>query len=109
MFGLVLLVRFIEGQAWRQSLTAFRLHPPAGLTPDQVAAWLGSLSALTHAPWWWLVPYPPVVIEITAAAGGIAHYLLVPERQRGAVLASVRAHLPGARVEEAPAYLSVRP
>jgi hypothetical protein len=109
LFGLVLLSRYIEGQAWRQSLTAFRLHPPAGLTPDQVAAWLGSLSALTHAPWWWLVPYPPVVIEITATAGGITHYLLVPERQRGAVLASVRAHLPGARVEEAPDYLAARP
>jgi hypothetical protein len=66
------------------------------------------LSALTHAPWWWLVPYPPVVIEITATAGGIAHYLLVPEKQRGAVLASVRAHLPGARVEEAPNYLTAR-
>jgi hypothetical protein len=107
--GLVLLARYIDSVAWRQSLLAFRLHPPAGLTPDQVAAWLTSLSALTQAPWWWLVPYPPVVIEITATVGGIAHYLLVPERQRGAVLASVRAHLPGARVEEAPQYLASRP
>jgi hypothetical protein len=109
VFGLVLGARHVDSLAWRRSLTAFRLHPPAGLTPDQVAAWLGSLSALTHAPWWGLLPYPPVVIEITATASGIAHYLLVPEKQRGAVLASVRAHLSGARVEEASEYLAARP
>jgi hypothetical protein len=109
LFGLVLGLRFHDAQVWRRSLVALRLHPPAGLSADNVAAWLGSLSALTHASPWWLTPHPPVVIEISATAQGIAHYLLVPESMRSALLGSVRAHLPGARIEEAPGYLDVRP
>lgn len=107
--GLMLLARILDARAWRRSLVAFRLFPPAGLTPENVTAWLGSLSALTHASRWWLLPYPPLVIEIVATTEGIAHYLLVPERQRGAVLAACRAHLPGARIEDAPEYLASRP
>lgn len=106
---LVLVLRLWDAQAWRRSLVALRLHPPAGLSADNVAAWLGSLSALTHASPWWLTPQPPVVIEIRASAQGIVHHLLVPESMRAAVLGSVRAHLPGARIEEAPDYLDVRP
>jgi hypothetical protein len=106
--ALILLARLLDARSWRDSLIALRLYPPAGLTPDNVTAWLGSLSALTHASRWWLLPYPPVVIEIVATPEGIAHYLLVPKRMRGAVLASCRAHLPGARVEEAPEYLASR-
>jgi hypothetical protein len=108
-FGLILLTRMLDARAWRRSLVAFRLYPPAGLTPENVTAWLGSLSALTHAPRWWLLPYPPLVIEIVATTEGIAHYLLVPERQCGAVLAACRAHLSGARIEDVPEYLSSRP
>lgn len=108
VFGLLLTARYLEAQAWRRSLVALRLYPPAGLSPDQVAAWLGSLSALTHASSLWLLPYPPLVIEIVATTEGIAHYLLLPERQRGSVLAACRAHLPGARIEDAPGYLASR-
>ena len=109
VFSLILVVRHLNASAWQRSLIALRLYPPAGLTPDTVAAWLGSLSALTHASRWWLLPYPPVVIEIVATPEGIAHYLLVPERMRGAILAACRAHLPGARIEDVPAYLASRP
>jgi hypothetical protein len=109
VLGLVLIARHAEALAWRRSLVAYRLQPPAGLSADTVAAWLGSLSALTQASWWWLVPSPPLVVEITATAEGIIHYLLMPARLRGAVLASARAHLPGARIEEAPGYLENRP
>lgn len=109
VFGVLLAARYVDARSWRQSLIACRLYPPAGLTPESVTAWLGSLSALTHASWWWLLPYPPLVIEIVATPEGIAHYLLMPERMRGAVLAACRAHLSGARVEEAPAYLETRP
>jgi hypothetical protein len=94
---LILLTRVLDARAWRRSLVAFRLYPPAGLTLDTVTAWLGSLSALTHASRWWLLPYPPLVIEIVGTPEGITHYLLVPERMRGAVLAACRAHLPGGR------------
>ncbi len=65
-FAIVLLVRLLDARSWRRSLVAFRLYPPAGLTTENVTAQLGSLSALTHASWWWVLPYPPLVIEIEA-------------------------------------------
>ena len=108
ILGLILAARHAEAVAWRRSLVALRLRSPASLTADQAGAWLGSLSALTHAPWWWLLPAPPVVVEITAAAEGVAHYLLVPTTMRDAVLSAVRAHLAGARIEEAPDYMASR-
>jgi hypothetical protein len=108
LLALLLLARGLEAQAWRRSLTAFKLYPPAGLTPENVTAWLGSLSALTHASSWWLLPYPPIVVEVVATAAGISHYLLVPEKMRGAILASCRAHLPGARIEDAPGLAGFR-
>ena len=49
VLGLVLIARHAEALAWRRSLVAYRLQPPAGLSADTVAAWLGSLSALTQA------------------------------------------------------------
>jgi hypothetical protein len=107
--ALILLARLLDARTWRHSLIALRLYPPAGLTPENVTAWLGSLSALTHASRWLLLPYPPVVVEIVATAEGIAHYLLVPDRMRSAVLAACRAHLPGARIEDVPDYLAPRP
>ncbi len=109
ILGLVLAARHAEAVAWRRSLVALRLRSPASLTADQAGAWLGSLSALTHASWWWLLPAPPVVVEIVATAEGVAHYLLVPATMRGAVLSAVRAHLAGARIEEVPDYLASRP
>jgi hypothetical protein len=106
----VLVARAVEARSWAQSLVAYRLSPPAGLKPEAVAAWLGSLSALTHAERLWrLLPQPPLVVEIVASSRGIAHYLLVPATLSGAVLASARAHLVGARLEAEPAYLQHRP
>ncbi len=106
--AMVLVARWAETRTWRRSVVAFHMRPPTGLSPDAVASWLGSLSALTHARRF-LLPPPPFVIEISATAEGIAHYVLVAENMRGAVLASVRAHLSGARIEEAPDYLKNRP
>lgn len=108
IFAVILLARYLDALAWRRSLVAYALRLPAGLSPDAVAAWLGSISALTHVSWWWLVPSPPLAIEITATVEGISHYLIIPDRLRGAVLASARAHLAGARIDEAPDYLRSR-
>jgi hypothetical protein len=110
VFGVVLVARAMEARSWARSLVAYRLRPPAGLKPEAVAAWLGSLSALTHAERFWrLLPHPPLVVEIVASSRGIAHYLLMPANLAGAVLASARAHLVGARLEAEPDYLQNRP
>jgi hypothetical protein len=106
---LVLLMRWLDERSWRRSLQAFRLIPPTGLDIDAVTAWLGAISALTHAPRFGLLPLPPVVVEVVGRPVGIAHFLLVPAKLHAGVLSSVRAHLPGARVEEAPSHLAERP
>lgn len=109
ILGLILAARHAEAVAWRRSLVAYKLRLPTGLSVAQIGDWLGSLSALTHASWWWLLPAPPVVIEVTATAEGIAHHLLIPAPMREAVLAAIRGHLPGIRIDDAPDYLASRP
>src|SRR5262249_47789547 len=42
-------------------------------------------------------------------ARGITHHLLVAKPDQAKLLASIQAGLPGARIEEAPAYLKQRP
>jgi len=109
VLGLILATRRAKAVAWRRSLVAYQLRLPTGLSVAQISDWLGSLSALTHASWWWLLPAPPVVIEVTATPEGIVHHLLIPAPMREAILAAVRGHLPGIRIDDAPDYLASRP
>ncbi|WP_027861743.1 type IV secretion system DNA-binding domain-containing protein [Marmoricola sp. URHB0036] len=88
-----------EGAAWRRQLVGFRLRLPTGLTSEQIAGWLASIAALTHAPRGVLLPSPPVVIEVRGTAMGVEYQLLVPRPLRGAVLSSLAASLPAVRVE----------
>jgi hypothetical protein len=105
IFGLVLLVRYVEGREWRASLVAYRLSVPPGLKGDQAAAWLASVAAATHAPRIPLVQPPPVALEIVGTREGIRHVLYVPSKMNSAVLSGLRAALPGVRLEEAPGEL----
>lgn len=97
--GVVVAARYLDGQSWRKNLVGYRLRLPAGLTPDDVATWLSSVAALTHAPRGALLPPPPVVVEVRATRTGIEHRLLMPAAMTGAVLSSLRAGLPGVRLE----------
>ena len=108
VLGLIVVARYRLAIAWRASLQAFRLTLPANLTVDDIAAWLSGVAASTHAPRLALLPYPPVAIEVVATHRGISHYLLVPEKMRATVLSGLRASLAGARLEEAPDYLTGR-
>ena len=92
-------VRWVDARLWRRSLIGYRLRLPADIATEQVATWLASLSALTHAPRGALLPQPPLVLEVVARHTGVEHWLLVPRRMAGAVLASMRASLPGVRLE----------
>jgi hypothetical protein len=109
VFGLILSARYLDALSWRNSLVAFKLSLPYDLTTKDVARWLALINGATHAHKFALLPAPPVALEIVGNAHGITHYLLVPENMRGVVLSTLRAGLPGTRLEEASDYLSGRP
>jgi hypothetical protein len=109
VLGIVVLARWLEAQHWRRSLLAFSLRPPADISVDAVSGWFNAVNAATHAPLFSVLPAPPVAVELVATSRGIYHVLLVPPTMRDALLASVRACLPGVRIEELPGYLSNRP
>jgi hypothetical protein len=102
---LVIAGRALDARSWRHSLVAYRLRLPNGITTEEVARWLGMLAASRYTPAWALLPSSPLVIELEATSTGINWYVLVPEQSRDALLASIRATLPGARLDEAPDYL----
>ncbi len=97
--AVIVLARYTDSRIWRRSLVAYQLRLPATLDTADVIAWLSSLAALTHAPRGALLPEPPVVIELSATSAGLQHRIYVPKAMDGALLASVRAALPGARLE----------
>lgn len=96
----VVLARGLEAASWRRSLRAYRLRLPTSIDDEQLTSWFTALAAATHRPTWSLLPLPPVAIEAVATSGGIAHVLLVSERNAGAVLSSLRAAVPGVRLDE---------
>jgi hypothetical protein len=80
-----------------------------GLAVDDVAGWLATVAAATHAPRGSLVHPPAVGLEVSGSSEGIEHVLLVPKALHGAILSGLRAALPGVRLEELPEYLAHRP
>ena len=109
ILGLVLAARWWHMDDWRRSLVAYRLYPPAGLTPDETAAWLAGISATTHPTRYALLPLPPVAVETVATPAAIEHYALVGKHDQQRLLSGLRAALPGVRIEAAPDYLRTRP
>jgi Type IV secretion-system coupling protein DNA-binding domain len=109
VFGVILLARFFDAVSWRNSLIAFKLSLPHDLTVKEVAHWLALINGATHAHRLALLPAPPVALEIVGGQRGITHYLLVPKNMREGILSTVRAALPGSRLEAAPEYLANRP
>lgn len=107
--GLVLLARQFESRTWHRSLLAYRLRLPSTLSIDDIAAWLATVNAATHAPPFSLLPSPPVALELVASKSGIEHMLLMPQTMQGVMLANLRSALPGVRIEAVPDYLNERP
>jgi hypothetical protein len=109
LLAFVLLARFLDSLAWRRSLLAFKLSLPSDLMTERVSHWLALINGATHAHHLALLPAPPVAIEIVGTKKGIDHYLLMSQNMRGAILSTLRAALPGLRVEEATDdYLTTR-
>lgn len=90
-------------RAWTRSLVRYELSLPRDLTVNEVAGWLGQLSAITVPGRWSMLPLMPVGLEMQATSQGITHFVLVPQAREAAVLASLRAALPRVRVELAEA------
>lgn len=101
----ILGIRWLDARTWRRSLVAYRLRLPANLDTGAVARWLRMVAATTHGPRWSLFPLPPLGMELVATAQEITHYLLIPRGNEQRFLATVRAGLPGARLESAPGFL----
>lgn len=99
MAGVVVFARHLEADAWRRRLTAFKLTFPRDVAADDLAAFFTAAGAITHRPNWSLLPLPPVVIETISSSQGIAHVLLLAPQNKAAVLSSLQATLPGARVQ----------
>lgn len=99
--GLIIGIRWVEFVSWQARLVVYQLRLPAGLSPDQVSAWLGTVAADTRR---W-----PVGFELVATHKGISYYLLVPLPLAGGLLARLRSALPGVRDEEASDFLASRP
>lgn len=56
--------------------------------------------------WWSLLPRSPFCLETTASRDGIRHVIVYPGWQRVAVLSTVSAAIPGARLVKLPDYLT---
>ncbi len=88
---------------WQSTARVYRLRLPRGATVEQVGSWVAQLAAVLRAPRWWDVfPRWPVGVELVATAGGIERLIVMPARLRKAVVASLTAALPGARLDTPP-------
>ena len=101
----VLAARRHGALAWAGQLEAFRLLLPAGLDLDAVARWLGMVASATAVPQWSARAPNVLGLEVRATARGIEHYILMPGFARTSVLQSIRAGLPGARLEPTLDYM----
>ena len=76
-----------------------RLTFPRTVKADQVLAAARSLSGLLP-PWWRFDPSPSVTLEVRATAEGVWHVLAIPASRAEYVTGSLRAAIPGLRVED---------
>ncbi|GLZ30792.1 hypothetical protein Lesp02_29810 [Lentzea sp. NBRC 105346] len=105
----IVAARRLEAMSWRRSLVAYRLQPSSKLTAEQVGSWLGHIAAITHPTRLALLPLPPVCVEVSSTAAGIAIYVLVTKGNEARILAGIQATMPGTAVIEAADYLNERP
>jgi hypothetical protein len=79
-----------------------RLTFPRTVTADQTIAAARSLAGLLP-PWWRFAPAPSVTLEARATAEGVRHILTMPASRAEYVTGSLRAAIPGLRVDDEPA------
>lgn len=97
LVGLLVIAFRVAGDA--DDTRAVRLTFPRTLSPDQTVVAARSLAGLLP-PWWRLDPAPSVTLEVRASAQGIHHVLTLPVSRADYVVGSLRAAIPGLRVDE---------
>jgi hypothetical protein len=98
------LVHLVSALVWQCTARVYRLYLPRGVTAEHISQWVGQLAALLRAPRWWdVLPRWPVCIELVGSEHGVEPVMVIPARLRKAVLATLQAALPGARLDEASA------
>ena len=89
----------ISTLAWQATVRICRLRLPQGVTVEQIQQWVGQLAAILRAARWWDVfPRWPIGIELAATEHGVERVIIMPARLHKAVVATLAAALPGARM-----------
>jgi hypothetical protein len=108
--GVWVLAHEFQMWRWRRGLVAFEVRLPRTVTAAEVARWIGATRSIMRAHRWWsLFSQWPLCVEVTGTADGIRRVLLVPERLRGDVLATLSAVMPSTRLEQLDGYVTQRP
>ncbi len=101
LWGCWRLPHLLSTIIWQRTARVCRLQLPREVTAEQVAAWAGQLAALLRGPRWWdFFPRWPIGAELVATEHGIERMVTVPARLYAAVVATLEAALPGARLDE---------
>jgi hypothetical protein len=94
------LAHAISTGVWQYTARVYQLRLPRGATVEHVSSWMAQLAAvLRHSHWWDFWPRWPVGVELVATTHGIERLIVMPARLRKAVVATLAAALPGARLD----------
>jgi hypothetical protein len=96
--GSVMALRAGEHAQFRARLVGFELQYPYGVKPESETAFLVGLTGLVAPGWQRLFKVRGVFFEAASTNNGIVFRILVPEDHAEAVMAALRAHMPGVRV-----------
>jgi hypothetical protein len=95
------LAHLISALVWQYTVRVCRLRLSRGVVVEHISQWVGQLAAVLRAPRWWDVfPRWPICIELIATAHGVEPLVVMPARLRKAVVATLEAALPGARLDD---------
>lgn len=107
VFGARVLIHEAHTAQWRRSLTAFELRMPLGASTDDLERWLATVWTLVpQRRWWSVLPRWPLCVETTATHEGIRHVVMISGWQPAAVLSTLSAAIPGARLVKLTGYLT---
>lgn len=101
----VLLAHVVSACRWQYTVRVYRLRLPRGATVEHINGWMAQLAAVVRTPRWWdLWPRWPIGIELVATGQGIERLVVFPARFHAAVVATLAAALPGARLYPPPSH-----